>query len=155
MSLSKQLRQNLTDPAQGAGGSVTATAGPWQATAAAPHRDKVGAEITEITVERAAPGPGSVKSWADSFAGSNTGLLEPLKVQEVDAGRDQAIIRSSPPAKQDGGAVDYYEVKMHGTQKASVKRYRGGEGTARQSIPFALTHDSIGKVVEGLTGSQK
>jgi hypothetical protein len=154
MTLSKELRQNLLDPTQGANGAVTAAAGPWQATAATPHRDKIGAEITELTVERATPGPGSVKSWADAFAGSNTGLLEPLKVQEVDAGRDEAIIRSSPPAKQDGG-VDYYEVKMHGTQKASVKRYRGGEAGVRQSIPFALTHDSIGKVVDGLTGSQK
>lgn len=154
MSLSKELRQNLTDPAQGSSGAVTAAAGPWQATATTPHRDKIGAEITEITVERASPGPGSVKSWADSFAGSNTGLLEPLKVQEVDGGRDEALIRSSPPSKQDG-ATDYYEVKMHGTQKASVKRYRAGETGKREDIPFALTHDSIGKLVDGLTGSQK
>jgi hypothetical protein len=154
MSLSKELRQNLTDPAQGSGGTVTAAAGPWQATAATPHRDKIGAEITELTVERAAPGPGTVKSWADSFAGSNTGLLEPLKVQEVDAGRNEALIRSSPPSKEGGGA-DYYEVKMHGTQKASVKRYRAEGSGKREDIPFSLTHDSIGKLVDGLTGSQK
>ncbi len=154
MSLSKQLRQNLTDPAQGSGGAVTAASGPWQATANTPHRDKIGAEITELTVERATPGPGSVKSWADSFAGSNTGLLEPLKVQEVDAGRDQALIRSSPPSKQDG-ATDYYEVKLHGTQKASVKRYRSAESGKRDDIPFTLTHEGIGKLVDGLTQSQK
>lgn len=154
MTLAKKLRQNLTDPAQGSAGTVSASDGPWTASANTPHRDKVGAEIDEITVERSAPGPGSVKSWADSYAGGNTGLLEPLKVQEVDSGLDQAVIRSSPPAKHDGN-TDYYEVKMHGTQKASVKRYRAGEKGQRESIPFALTHDSIGKVVDGLTGSQK
>lgn len=154
MSLAKELRQNLNDPAQGSNGTVTAAAGPWQASVAAPHRDKIGAEVTELTVERTAPGPGSVKSWADSFAGSNTGLLEPLKVQEVDGGRDEALIRSSPPSKGDGN-TDYYEVKMHGTQKASVKRYRAGDAGKREDIPFSLTHDSIGKLVDGLTGSQK
>lgn len=154
MTLAKTLRQNLNDPSHGADGTVTAAAGPWQATASAPHRDKVGAEIQELTVERASPGPGTVKSWADQFAGSNTGLLEPLKVQEVDRGRDEALIRSSPPSKSDGN-VDYYEVKMHGTQKASVKRYRAtGDGT-RQDVPFPLTHDSIGKLVDSLTESQK
>src|SRR6185295_2331709 len=95
MTLSKELRQSMADPATG--DAVSAAAGPWQATAVMPHRDKIGAEIKELTVERAAPGPGSVKSWADSFAGSNTGLLEPLKVQEVDGTRDEALIRSSPP----------------------------------------------------------
>ena len=95
-----------------------------------------------------------MKSWADSFAGSNTGLLEPLAVQEVDGHRDEALIRSSPPSKQDGN-TDYYEVKMHGTQKASVKRYRATDVGKRQDIPFSLTHDSIGKLVDGLTESQK
>ncbi|MEI7683901.1 MAG: hypothetical protein WCL32_02660 [Planctomycetota bacterium] len=153
MTLAKNLRQSLTDPNQGQNGPVTASAGPWSATAHTPHRDKVGAEIDELTVERAAPGPGSVKGWADKFAGAATGLLEPLKVQEVDAGKNEALIRSSPPSSNDAGA-DYYEVKLHGTQKASVKRYHA-EGGKRESIPFTLTHDGVEKLVDGLTGSQK
>lgn len=151
MTLAKNLRQSLADPATGP--SVSATDGPWTATAQSPHHDRIGAELDEFTVERATPGPGSVKSWADKFVGSNTGLLEPLKVQEIDGKRDEALIRSSPPSTQDAGA-DYYEVKLHGTQKASVKRYHA-EGGKRESVPFPLTHDSIGKLVDGLTGSQE
>lgn len=154
MTLAKNLRQSLNDPSQGSAGRVSATDGTWTASAHTPHRDKIGAEIDELTVERSAPGPGSVKSWADNFAGSNTGLLEPLKVQEVDGGRKEALIRSSPPSKSDAG-TDYYEVKMHGTQKASVKRYRANDAGKRDNIPFTLTHDGIEKLVDGLTGSQQ
>lgn len=154
MTPAKNLRQSLSDPNLGSSGSVSASAGPWTATANTPHRDKIGAEIDELTVERASPGPGSVKSWADRFTGTNIpGMLEPLKVQEVDAGKNEALIRSSPPSQNDAG-TDYYEVKMHGTQKASVKRYHA-EGGKRDPIPFTLTHDGIEKLVDGLTGSQK
>lgn len=153
MTLAKTLRQNLNDPNQGIDSPVTASAGDWTANAHAPHRDKVGAEFDELTVQRSAPGPGSVKSWADRFSGSNTGLLEPLKVQEVDAVQDDALIRSSPPHRTDAG-VDYYEVRMHGTEKASVKRYRAGDAGRRESIPFTLTHDGVEKLVDSLTGSQ-
>jgi hypothetical protein len=131
---------------------VTAADGPWTASASTAHRDKVGAEINELTVERNDKGPGDVKAWADNFASKARGLLEPLKVQEVDRTRDEALVRSSPPS-QDEGKAEYYEVKMQGTQKASVKRYRAEEGK-RQDIPFSLTHEGIGRLVDDLTGSQ-
>ena len=152
MTLAKNLRQALNDPTQSGEGTVAAAAGPWQATASTAHRDKVGAEINELTVERKDPGPGGVKAWADNFANRSRGLLEPLKVHEVDAARGEALVRSTPPAKEDG-RTDYYEVKLQGTQKASVKRYRNEDGK-RQDIPFALTHDSVGRLVDDLTGSQ-
>jgi hypothetical protein len=152
MTLAKNLRKALTDPATAGEGTVSAAAGPWQATAAAPHRDTIGAEVTEITVERKDPGPGNVHGWADNFAGKARGLLEPLKVLEVDKTRDEAVIRSNPPSK-DGSQVDYYEVKMQGTKKASVKRYRNDAGQ-RQDIPFTLTHDGLGRLVDDLTGTQ-
>jgi hypothetical protein len=152
MTLAKHLNQALNDPANAGSDTVSASAGPWQATASTAHRDKIGAEINELTVERATSGPGNVKGWADNFADRSHGLLEPLKVIEVDNGRDEAMIRSSPPKKADGN-TDYYEVKMQATEKASVKRYRH-DGGGRQEIPFTLTHDGIRQLVDDLTGSQ-
>jgi hypothetical protein len=152
MTLAKNLRKALTDPANAGEGTVSAAAGPWQATASAPRRDSIGAEVNEITVERNDAGPGTVHGWADNFAGKARGLLEPLKVLEVDKTRDEAVIRSNPPSK-DGTQVDYYEVKMQGTKKASVKRCRN-EGGQKQDIPFTLTHDGLGRLVDDLTGTQ-
>src|SRR5262245_43338030 len=112
MTLAKTLKGSLADPAQAGQGTVSAAVGPWSASATTAHRDKVGAEGKELTVERKDPGPGDVKAWADNFAGKARGLLEPLKVLEVDRKKDEALIRSSPPS-QEGTQSEYYEVKMH------------------------------------------
>ncbi len=152
MTLAKNLKSQLNDPGGASSDTVSATSGPWQATATTAHRDKIGVEVKELVVERSAPGPGDVGTWAGNFADRARGLLEPLALQEVDKSGDAALVRSAPPSPSEGGA-DYYEVKMHGTQKASVKRYHA-EGGKRQDVPFTLTHEGLGRLVDDLTGSQ-
>jgi hypothetical protein len=81
-----------------------------------------------------------------------TGLLEPLKLIEVDATRSEAVLRSETPA-QKGDDVQYYEVLLRGTHAATLNRYqapRTGPGK-RRAVPFALTHEAIAKVVGDLT----
>ena len=152
MSLAHPLNQSLNDPALAAEPTVTATAGPWQATASTNHRDRIGAELTELAVARATPGPGTVRAWADQFANQSRGLPDPVKLLEVDPSRDEAILRSTPNKTE--RRVDYYEVKMQGTSKASVKRYAATDGK-RESIPFTITHEGLGRLVDDLAGSQK
>ena len=72
-----------------------------------------------MTLRRSTPLAGgdaaALRAWADRIAGRARGLLEPLKVIEVDAERDEAILRSDTPAAQ-GEDRFYYEVHLKGTR---------------------------------------
>jgi hypothetical protein len=128
----------------------------WTATATADAADTVGCRLTELAVARPAPAApttaAELKGWADRTAERVTGLLEPLKLIELDPARSEAVLRSEAPAAR-GPAVEYYEVLLRGRQLASLKRYkapRTGPGK-RRAVPFALTHEAIAKVVGDLT----
>ena len=128
----------------------------WTATATAESADTVGCRLTELAVTRptaAKPATDAdLKRWADRTAERATGLLEPLKLIELDPARAEAVLRSDPPAAR-GRAVEYYEVLLRGRQSATLKRYRAartGPGK-RRPVPFALTHEAIAKVVGDLT----
>ena len=81
-----------------------------------------------------------------------TGLLEPLKLIEVDATRSEAVLRSETPATR-GTSVEYYEVLLRGQQAATLKRYKAPQsgGGKRRTVPFALTHEAIAKLAGDLT----
>src|SRR5262245_24193278 len=59
---------------------------------------------------------------AVSAAQRITGLLEPLKVYEVDAGQGLAVLRSMTPAT-DGDLIRYYELLLRGKSAAELRRY--------------------------------
>ena len=52
-----------------------------------------------------------LKTRAERTAARVTGLLEPLRLIEVDAGRDAALLRSTAPQKR-GDDLYYYEVEL-------------------------------------------
>jgi len=72
--------------------------------------------------------------------------MEPLAVHETDATRGEAILRStSPSAKAD--ALAYYEVSLHTTGRAVVRRFHGSKAKpGREQVPFALTHEVLAKL---------
>ena len=80
-----------------------------------------------------------------------TGLLESIKLVEVDHVRQVAQLRSASPAVR-GTARQYYELQIQGADSITLQRYQFDSGAgARQAIPFSLTYDALAKLVDDLT----
>jgi hypothetical protein len=80
-----------------------------------------------------------------------TGLLEPLRLLEVDRINHIAVLRSdSPPVK--GDSVLYYEVRLEARNRATVQRYKAAKGSPahKERVAFALTHEALAKLVDDL-----
>jgi hypothetical protein len=143
-------RQTLNVPNEGSGWGVSLTAD---------RADDVGCLVWEMTVRRAAPAAGgdaaALKGWAERVARRATGLLESLKVVEVDAARDEAILRSDEPARR-GEDLFYYEVHLKGSGSAAVRRYQGARTGAgrREQVGFAVTHEALAKLAADLTAEK-
>lgn len=157
MTLGETLHKNLSDwPANTDGPhECSASAGGWTATAHADTVDTVGAKLNHLDLTRtdSAPEGTTLDNWADGVAKRATGLLERLKVHEVDTHHDTAVLRSDVPTVK-GGVAGYYEVVLKGTDQASVSRYAADRaaGTPREQVPFTLTHDAIAKLADDITG---
>jgi hypothetical protein len=132
--------------------TVDDPAGGWRATVHADVVETVGSRLREVGVARLAPlaDPAPLLDRARGLADRVTGLLEPLRLVEVDAHQDVAQLRSDAPAVK-GETLAYYEVTLHGHGAAQVKRYEAGHGGKREAVPFTLTHEALGKLVGDLT----
>jgi hypothetical protein len=122
-------------------------------TLTADRADELSCSLGELTLAFDAPADCPAADLTQLAAGTAarvTGLLEPLKVYEVDPTRTLAKLRSAAPTER-GGQLYFYELTLAGRQTASLKRYRAARAAAgRQAVPFALTHESVVKVVEEL-----
>jgi hypothetical protein len=130
---------------------VAAPDGVWAAAVTAECVDLVGCRLWELTLRRSAPPAGDLKARAEQVAGRVTGLLEPLRLLEVDAGRGVALLRSGTPSQWADG-VFYYEVLLHNDGTTTVRRYQAptqGE-PRRQQTAFTLTHEALAKLVRDL-----
>jgi hypothetical protein len=94
----------------------------------------------------------TLKAWAAAVADRVTGLMEPLKLLEVDDARGEAILRSEEPARK-GERLTYYEVRLHGLTQATVRRYAASRGEGgREQVAFALTHEALAKLAGDIAG---
>src|SRR5208283_4005658 len=104
----------------------------------------LGCLVWELTLNRtaAAAVKPDLASWANQVVGRVTGLLEPLKVIEVDASRDEALLRSKEPSRR-GDVLSYYEVLLRGGGDVLMRRFQTKDqvGAHRQHVAFALTHE--------------
>lgn len=141
-------RHTLTVPDESGGWSVSITAD---------RSDVLGCLAWEVNLRRtnAAPAGETLRGWADRSAARVVGLLEPLKVHEIDAERNEALLRSTAPAQRDE-KLYYYEVQLHGTAAARVRRYQASHhtGAHREQVAFALTHEALAKVAGDLTAAK-
>lgn len=156
MTLGETLHRSLSEWAAAPdGGERSAVGGGWAATVSAEKVDTLGARLTRLDLTRTAPAPDgtTLSGWANGVAERTTGLLESLKVYEVDASHDTAVLRSDGPTVK-GDVAEYYEVVLTGTDKASVARYSADRaaGTPRRQVPFTLTHESIAKLADDVAG---
>ncbi|MBX9622735.1 MAG: hypothetical protein K2X82_02880 [Gemmataceae bacterium] len=156
MTLAEKLLPRLSEwrPA-GAGRHTWAeTAGGWAVHLAADKAESLSCLVWELTLARAGDAPDglTVKDWAAGVADRVTGLLEPLKLYEVDTTRDEAVLRSEAPSAR-GGRLGYYEVHLFGTTRAVVRRFAADKAVpGREQVAFALTHEVLAKLCGDLAG---
>jgi hypothetical protein len=126
----------------------------WNIHLSADRADSLSCLIWELTLSRtdAAPADLTLKSWAEGIASRVEGLREDLKVYEVDAGANVAVLRSTEPNAR-GEALAYYEVKLHCVERAVVRRFNANKSkTGREQVAFALTHEVLAQLAEGIAG---
>jgi hypothetical protein len=154
MSLANQLLEKLADWRPDSRRSLAVPGQPWAVTLTADCADQLGCLVWELALRRSAPPAGDrpLQAWAERVAGRVTGLLEPLKLLEVDTLRDEALLRSEEPAERDG-QLFYYELLLRGRGEALVRRYHGARNgeARREQVAFALTHEALAKLVADLT----
>jgi hypothetical protein len=137
-------------------GALTAPA--WTLSLTADQAESLGCRVTELSVRQAAARPAdaaALTQWAVRCARRVTGLLEPLRVVEVDATRGEALLRSDQPAAR-GDELFYYELLLKGVHAATLHRYRATKapGGRREAVPFALTHEAVAKLAHDLTAGE-
>jgi hypothetical protein len=158
MTLAENLLQKLSDwRPSGDGRHSWACAFPaagWTVRLAADKTDTLSCLVWELTLTRTAePSQNlSLQTWAAQIADRVTGLLEPLKIHEVDETRQEAVLRSENPARK-GDDLSYYEVRLNGLTTAVVRRFAASKVVSgRTQISFALTHETIAKLAGDIAG---
>jgi hypothetical protein len=158
MNRNERLLEKLGDwrPSEGRQSlRVTDEAAGWTTTLTADRADQLGCLVWEMALRKGAPVTLGLDKWAGRVAERATGLLESLKVVEIDASRGEALLRSESPANA-GEQVAYYEVMLNSAGSASLRRFvapRTGPGK-RDQTAFALTHEAIAKLAFDLTDAQ-
>ena len=127
----------------------------WAVELQADRCDELGCRVWEITLRRTRKTELqglTLQNWADRAAKRVTGLLEGLRVVEVDPGRNEALLRSDTPTSREQ-RVSYFEILLRGTKSATLRRFRAYQepGHRREQVSFPLTHEALAKVVTDLT----
>jgi hypothetical protein len=126
----------------------------WSVRLTADKTDTLSCLVWELTLSRTADAqPGlTLPTWAAQVAERVTGLLEPLKLHEVDETQQEAVLRSASPARK-GDDLTYYEVRLSGLTTAVVRRHAASRVVSgRTQIAYALTHEAIAKLAGDLVG---
>jgi len=124
----------------------------WTGLLTADAVDEIGVRLWELTLTRTSPAAGdkSLVERAGLLASRVTGLLEPLRLIEVD---DAAQLRSTSPTRR-GEERFFYELVLQKDGSTCLRRYRTTPASPRRDqVSFTLTHDGLGKLVQDLTAS--
>ncbi len=158
MTIAEPLLENLDKWRPAGSGRQTATFNlpdeGWDVALTADRVDSVGSLLTRIEATRTNPVPEDAKlleAHAQAAAGRATGLLEPLRLVELDRVGNVALLRSGAPAQR-GESVLFYEVRYQGRNQVSVERIRANKSApaGREPVPFALTNEALAKLVSDL-----
>lgn len=152
--MSANLQEKLAEwrPAPGRQSIHIALEG-WSLHLTADRNDTLASLAWELVLTRKAEAPPALtlKRWAEDIAKKATGLMEDLKVLEIDTVRNEAQLRSEEPSRK-GPVAAYYEIMLQGLSKATVRRFEAdtGAGTKRTQVPFALTHEVLSALVSAI-----
>ena len=159
MTLAEALRVRLADwRPLGEGRHSWSEAFPedgWTVRLTADRADSIGCLVWEVSLTRdAAPPAGlTLARWAAEISERVGGLLEDLKVIEINEPSREAILRSDTPTSR-GDDRFYYEVHLAGLTSATVRRFHGSRaaGSRREQVAFALTHEVLANLVGDIAG---
>lgn len=130
----------------------------WTAGITANKVDTIGCLLRELTLTRVPDFASGVstplRAWAEHIVAKTTGLLEPLRIYEIDTVANIALLRSDKPTTTNQ-LLAYYEVVLEGHQRATLRRYEvkraSGDGPRydhRMQVNFTLTHEGLCHVAE-------
>jgi len=159
MTIAEQLQPKLSEWTPAGDGRADLTLkfdnDRWVVSLSADKVDTLGCLLSEVIVASTAEtvmSNADLRSRAESAAKRVTGLMEPLRFLELDEQRGEAMLRSESPTRR-STALAYYEVLMTTHGRIDLRRYqRADDASARQQVPFALTHEAIAKVINDLVG---
>src|SRR5687767_12287311 len=114
MTLEKTLRQHLNKAEPG---GFHVSVGDWTVSVFADKCDSLGCALKELALDRPAPVQHDLETWARGVAKSTMGLLEALRVVEIDGALGKALLRSDVPRVEEGRAL-YYELVLERTNRS-------------------------------------
>jgi hypothetical protein len=147
MTLENTLLKKLSEwqPSPGRQELHVAEAG-WRATVTVDRSDALGCLLWELKLQREGTSDVDVPNWAVAAAERVTGLMQPLKVIEVDVLRKEAQLRSDSPAERDGKRL-YHELLLSALGQAVLRRFQTTNvTTGRAQVVFAITHEALARL---------
>ncbi len=147
MTLENTLAERLSEWRPAAGRQdLHVSADGWAATVTADRSDVLGCLVWELNLRRDGTQSANVAAWSSAVAERVTGLMEPLRVVEIDTARDEAQLRSEAPMQR-GDKRFYYELLLRGNPTAALRRFQVVNGNGkREQVAFALTHEVLAKL---------
>ncbi len=130
----------------------------WSVTLTVDKTDALSCQLWDLTLAKLpAPQPfngAELHQRAAAVAERTTGLLEPLRVIEVDVQRGEALLRSDSPTLRKEKR-SHYELTLTNARRATLRRFHAAnEPTSkREQVGFALTHEVLANLVEDLTAA--
>lgn len=110
--------------------------------------DELACALHRVQVVPAATPKSELADRSHAIAERVTGLMEPLRVVEVDTPLGVAQLRSQAPATADADARAYYELLLEASGRATLRRFRAqADSTHREPIPFTLTREALAKLL--------
>ena len=153
MTLESKLLEKLADEAGSSRRHDFQTDHPesgWTVRITAERRDDLSCLVWEVSLRREAAG-GDLTAVATEIAARTQALVEPFTVYEIDATRNEGLLRSKPVRKQ--GRASYYEVHLRGTGALTLRRFQAAEqGQRREQVAFALTNETLARLVGEIAG---
>ncbi len=130
-----------------------AAADGWTVSVTADRSDALGCLVWEFSLRRDGSAEVDVQQWATASAERVGGLMEPLKVVEVDVLRKVAQLRSESLSPR-GDKRLYHELLLGGIANAELRRFQTASGgTAREQVPFAVTHETLARLAGDLAAA--
>src|SRR2546423_4188302 len=155
MSLAETLSSKLAEWRPSAPGqSKVSEADPatgWSASLTVDKADALSCQLSELAVSRST-GRYETKAWADALTRRVTGLMEPLRVVEIDGLRDEAVLRSDTPTVRNDRRA-HYELRLRNRDSAQLVCFSAAADPPAQREPakFTLTPEGLAKLLGGPT----
>lgn len=153
MTLEETLLRKLADwRVHNSRQTLSAEYADWRVDVTADAVDTVGARLWEVALYRtsAQANPATLAAQAERIVSRITGLMEPLRLIEIDEPRGVAQLRSTSPAAK-GDTLFYYEVTRQAGGQTTLRRYQASTTSPkREQIAFPLTHEALAKLVDDL-----